>query len=363
MVRPKSYLEFLDRISNSRQRDHQRPEVPRSHPRQRQSCGGRTERQVCAIIYLMTDGITFKRILKWGFINFFRSGVVSAATVLVMSLSILTIGSVIVASSFASALITILEEKVDISAYFKTDASETAIFVLKGELEKLEDVKSVKYISRDDALAVFQERHKDDNVIMGSLDIVGENPFSASLEISAINPAKYESISQFLETGGYDNILAEDELGVKKITYRQNQLTIDRLTSLISLSRRVGFTLSFALAVIALIVAYSTVKLAIYNAKDEIAVMQLVGASRSFIRGPFLVEGIIHGVLAALFTLAVFYPVFWYSGEKTKALFGGLNIFEYFQSNIFQIIAILFATGIILGMLSAMFAIRRYLKV
>lgn len=311
----------------------------------------------------MADGITFKRVLKWGFINFFRNGVVSIATVLVMSLSILMIGSVIVASSFASALITILEDKVDISAHFKTDAPEATILFLKKELEKLPDVKNVKYISQDEALAVFKERHKDDAVILGSLEVVGENPFSASLEISAKDPTKYEAISRFLENGRYDNILGVDEKGEKKITYRQNQQTIDRLTSLISMARRVGFVLSLALAAIALMVAYSTVRLAIYNAKDEISVMQLVGASRAFIRGPFLVEGVIHGILAAFFTLAIFYPVFWYSGAKTKALFGGLDIFEYFLSNIFQIAGILLMIGIILGALSAALAVRRYLKV
>lgn len=311
----------------------------------------------------MADGITFKRVLKWGFINFFRNGVVSVATVLVMSLSILMIGSVIVASSFASALITILEEKVDISAYFKQDSPEATIFFLKEELEKLPDVKSVKYISKEEALAVFKERHKDDAVILGSLEVVGENPFSASLEISAKDPTKYEAISRFLEGGRYDNILGVDEKGEKKITYRQNQQTIDRLTSLISMARRVGFVLSLALAAIALMVAYSTVRLAIYNAKDEISVMQLVGASRAFIRGPFLVEGVIHGVLAAFFTLAIFYPVFWYSGAKTKVLFGGLDIFEYFLSNIFQIAGLLLLIGIVLGTLSASLAVRRYLKV
>ena len=129
------------------------------------------------------------------------------------------------------------------------------------------------------------------------------------------------------------------------------------------MARKVGFALSFALAAIALMVAYSTVRLAIYNAKDEISVMQLVGASRAFIRGPFLVEGVIHGILSAIFTLAVFYPVFWFAGTKTKALFMGLNIFEYFLSNIFQIGAILVFTGIILGTFSAALAVRKYLKV
>jgi len=309
------------------------------------------------------DSITFKRVLKWGFINFFRNGVVSVATVLVMSLSIFMIGAVVVGGSFVSALIESIEEKVDISAYFKATAGEAEIFSLKTDLERLPDVNAVKYISREEALNLFKARHEGEQVILESLDVVGENPFTASLEISAKDPSKYDSISKFLESGRYDNILDVDERGEKKITYRQNQLAIDKLTAMLRTARQIGIVLSLVLALVALSVAYSTVRLAIHNAKDEISVMQLVGASRAFIRGPFLVEGIIHGILSAAFTLAIFYPALFFAGQKTKSIFGGLNIFEYFTSNFFQISAVLFLTGILLGTLSAWVAIRRYLKV
>lgn len=309
------------------------------------------------------DKITFRRILKWGFINFFRNGVVSLATVLVMSLSIFMIGLVLVGGSFFSAVISNLEGKVDISAYFKQAAPEAEILALKRDLDGLPEVKSTKYVSADEALALFKERHKGDEVVLQSLEVVGGNPFSPSLEIQAKDPAKFEAISKFLENGKYNNILDVDASGQKKITYRQNQLAIDKLTSLLTTARRLGFALSVILALIALLVAYSTVRLAIYNAKDEISVMQLVGASSAFIRGPFLIEGIMHGAIAAILTLAVFYPALWFAGAKTTALFGGLNIFSYFVSNIFQISFILFFIGILLGVLSAHIATRRYLKV
>ena len=288
---------------------------------------------------------------------------VSLATVLVMSLSIFMIGLVLVGGSFLSAVISNLEGKVDISAYFKQAAPEAEILALKRELESLPEVKGAKYVSADEALALFKERHQGDEIVLQSLEVVGGNPFSPSLEIQAKDPTKFEAISKFLESGRYDNILDKETSGQKKITYRQNQLAIDKLTSLLATARRLGFALSIILALIALLVAYSTVRLAIYNAKDEISVMQLVGASRAFIRGPFLVEGIIYGVIAPILTLAVFYPAFWFAGEKTAGLFGGLNIFSYFISNIFQISFILLLIGILLGVFSAYIATRRYIKV
>ena len=309
------------------------------------------------------DQITFKRVLKWGFINFFRNGVVSVATVLVMSLSIFMIGIVVMGSIFLNGVIVSLEEKVDISVYFKQDAAEQDILSMQKNLQDLPEVKDVKYVSRDEALRIFTERHQGDTVVLQSLQVVEENPFYASLEISAKDTAKYESIAQFLENSEQASLITADEAGQKKITFRQNQAAIEKLTSLLSTARLVGFAVSIMLAFIAVLVAYNTVRLAIYNSKEEISVMQLVGASNAFIRGPFLVEGVMYGLLSSIFTIAVFYPIFWWTGKKTASIFGGLNVFLYFTANILEIAAILISTGLILGVLSSAFAVRKYLRV
>ncbi|MDP2668945.1 MAG: permease-like cell division protein FtsX [bacterium] len=309
------------------------------------------------------DQITFKRVFKWGFINFFRNGVVSVATVLVMSLSIFMIGIVVMGSIFLNGVIVSLEEKVDISVYFKQDANEQDILSMQKNLQDLSEVKDVKYVSMDEALRIFTERHQGDTVVLQSLQVIEENPFYASLEISAKDTAKYESIAQFLESSEQASLITTDEAGQKKITFRQNQAAIEKLASLLSTARLVGFAVSIMLALIAVLVAYNTVRLAIYNSKEEISVMQLVGASNAFIRGPFLVEGVMYGLLSSIFTIAVFYPVFWWAGKKTASIFGGLNVFSYFTANILEISFILVAVGLTLGVLSSAFAVRKYLRV
>ena len=173
---------------------------------------------------------------------------VSLATVLVMSLSIFMIGLVLVGGSFLSAVISNLEGKVDISAYFKQAAPEAEILALKRELESLPEVNGAKYVSADEALALFKERHQGDEIVLQSLEVVGGNPFSPSLEIQAKDPTKFEAISKFLESGRYDNILDKETSGQKKITYRQNQLAIDKLTSLLATARRLGFAFSIIFA-------------------------------------------------------------------------------------------------------------------
>lgn len=307
--------------------------------------------------------ITFQRVLKSGFVSFFRNGLVSLATVMVMSLSLLVLTAVFMGSIFLSTFIHDLQAKVDVSVYFRKSADENAILDLKSKLLSLGDVKDVNYVSRDEALKRFLERHKGEDVIARSIEVIDENPFSASLEISAKDPSKYDVITSFLESPSYKDLIDIDERGNQKITYRQNQAVIDRLTTMLGTARTAGFGAAGILALIAIIIAYNTVRLAIYNSRDEISVMQLVGASSWFIRGPFLIEGFIHGIIATVFTLIIMYPTLWWAGSKTEAIFSGLNIFEYFISNIFQVSLMVLVLGLALGVFSAQLAIRKYLRV
>ncbi|HEY4521751.1 MAG TPA: permease-like cell division protein FtsX [Candidatus Paceibacterota bacterium] len=307
--------------------------------------------------------ITFQRILKSGITKFFRGGLISVATVLVMSLSMLVFGGVLVGGIFVNGIISGVEDKVDISVYFKLDSPEEKILSFKEDLESNINVKSVSYVSKEKALESFLGRHKGDTLILRSIETVENNPFSANLDINAKSTDKFEDITRFIEASAYSSLIDIDSMGKQKITFRQNEEAINKLSNVLSVSRKIGFSVSGILALIALMVAYNTVRVAIYNSKDEIAVMQLVGASRSFIRGPFLIEGLIHGFISAVFTLLALYGILFWTGERIASAFGGLNIYTYFVSNILQISFILLVAGALLGVLSAQFATKRYLKV
>lgn len=307
--------------------------------------------------------VSLQRIVKSGVVNFFRNGLVSLATVLVISLSLLVLASVFMGSVFLNTFISDLQSKVDVSVYFRKAVVESSILDLQSKIKAMPEVKDVVYVSQEDALRRFLERHKGEEVIARSIEVIDENPFSASLEIAAVDPSKYNIISAFLEQPTYKDIIDIDSKGNQKITYRQNQAVIDRLTKMLGTAQTAGFGAAAILALIAIIIAYNTVRLAIYNSRDEISVMQLVGASRWFIRGPFLVEGFIHGIIATIFTMIIMYPSLWWIGTRTSGLFGGLNIFAYFISNIFQISLIVFVGGLVLGVLSSYLAMRKYLRV
>ena len=300
--------------------------------------------------------VNFRRITSSGLINFWRNGWISFATILVMVLTLFMLGGLILTNVVLTSVITSLEDKVDITAYFRLDAPEADILAMRDSILKLGEVKSVEYVSRDQALAVFQERHKENALITQSLQELGSNPLGASLNVKARDPSEYEAIANFLEGNVFSNIL-------DKVDYRQNQVVIDRLSRILAASRKVGIAISLVLALIAFLVAFNTIRMAIYTSREEIRVMKLVGASNWYTRGPFLVEGFLHGLVASIIAMAAFYPLTWWLGGKIQEFAGGPNLFSYYKSNFLEFFLVLFLAGIILGVVSSSIAIRRYMRV
>ncbi|MDO8566755.1 MAG: permease-like cell division protein FtsX [bacterium] len=296
-----------------------------------------------------------------GWKNFARGGAVSAATVLIMTVTLAIIGSLIFLSALLTFTLDTIKDRVDVSVYFVTTATEANIFTVKERLESLPQVKSVSYTSAADALTAFRSRHENDQLTLQALDELGGNPLDASLSVKAKNPSEYENIVSFLEASP---VLSVGGISiVDRINYAQNKEVIDRLSLAIRATREIGFAVVVIFALASILIALATVRLAIYTAKDEIAVMRLVGASNTYIQGPFIVTGVITGFFAALLVLLLLWPVTLYVGAKTTGWFGGFSVASYYAGNFAFIFFILMLSGIILGAVASVFAIRRYLKV
>jgi len=303
----------------------------------------------------------FKRVFVSGGKNFVRGGAVSAATVLIMTVTLAIIGSLIFLSALLSYTLQMIEDKVDVSVYFVTTASETDIFAVRDQLQKLPQVTSVTYTSAADALTAFRARHENDQLTLQALDELGGNPLDASLEVQAKNPSEYESIVNFLEAS--PALSASGTSVIDRINYAQNKEVIDRLSLAIQATREIGLAVVVLFALASILIAFATVRLAIYTAKDEIAVMRLVGASNAYIQGPFIVTGIITGVTAAVLVLLLLWPATWYAGEKTSSWFGGFNVASYYAAHFASIFTLLIVSSIVLGAIASVLAIHRYLKV
>jgi len=303
----------------------------------------------------------FKRVLTAGFLNFWRNGWVSLATVLIMVITLSAVGSLFFGKNILLTVLDQLQDKVDVTVYFRTEAEEPEVLFLKDSLSELSEVKSIEYISKEEALVAFKDRHAENNLIIQSLDELSDNPLGASLNIKAKDPSQYESIARFLESGlpAQANVFSS----IDKINYKQNKVVIDRLANILQASRKLGAGVSFVLIFVALLVTFNTIRLAIYTNKEEIKIMRLVGASNRYIRSPFVVEGVFYGLVSAIVTMILFYPLTLWLGPLSERFFGGINVFHYYLNNFGQLFLILSAVGIALGTFSSWIATRRYLKV
>jgi cell division transport system permease protein len=304
-------------------------------------------------------GIKLKRIIVSGYRNFTRSGFTSLASILVMTITLFVITSLIFIQAGLNSSLNDIKEKVDVTVYFVSDADEFSIKNIEEALKKLPEVKEVTYTSSEQALIEFKERHSNDYLTLQALDELNENPLGASLNVKAKDPSQYESISKYFESNDAASIGALDS--VDKIDYHQNKVVIDRLTSIIAGARRLGFVISLVLVLISLIITFSTIRLIIYMSRDEISVMKLVGAGGRLIRGPFIVSGILVGIISAIAAGLIFIPVsIWLGNQMTD--FIGINLFTYYKSNFVQLFIIMLASGVTIGSISSIFAIHRYLR-
>ncbi|MDO8590238.1 MAG: permease-like cell division protein FtsX [bacterium] len=302
-----------------------------------------------------------KRILRTGFFNFWRDGTVTLASVLVMMVTLLVIGLISFSSAILDTTLAELKNKIDINVTFVTSAKEEDILNIKHTIESLSEVFLVTYVSREEALTAFKERHASDQPILSALNELGENPLGAVLNVRARDPAQYASVAEFLESG---SALASGGVPIiDRVNYFQNKVAIDKLTQIISSADRLGFALTLFLAIISVLIAFNTIRLTIYLARDEISVMRLVGASTTYIRGPFVVVGIIYGVVAGLLTLLILLPLTYWLGSTTESFFVGFNIFSYYFRHFLEIASIIMVSGVSIGALSSALAIRKYLKV
>ena len=296
------------------------------------------------------------RIIKSGWIDFKQNSGLSIATIFIMVLAISLATSLFVFQKASQVVTKTIDEKMDMYVYFNDELSSDEILKIQNELAKVPEIKGIEYVSRDEALQRFVLRHKDDQTLMESLRELGKNPLLSSLNIRAWEASQYGAISNFLDKSVFNELIL-------KVDYQQKKPVIEKLSSISSGVNAAGIVAGIVLSLIAVLVAFNAVKLTIYNSKEEIETMRLVGASNNFIRGPFLVQGIIVGISASLIAFLIFGVGLFFLNSGLSFLLSGFSLFGYFIDSWVTVLLIQFTVGIGLGVVSSWLAIRKYLKV
>ena len=296
------------------------------------------------------------RIVKYGLQNFVRNSLLSVATIAVMVIALLMLVGLTLFNHVTESALVAVRDKIDISVYFKTSTAEDDVLRVKRSLEGLAEVKQVDYISRAEALQMFKDRHQNDDTITQAVTQLGDNPLSASLNIKAHDPTQYALISDYLNNDTLKQF-------IEKVSFAQNQTVIDRLALIIDTLEKGGFLLTLFLSLVAGLVIFNTIRLAIYSNREEIGIMRLVGASNTFIRGPYVFTGMVYGVIAALLSILLIVPAVFFVSPYFDIFIPGLNFKSYFLSSLPIIILYQLLAGVLLGTISTFFALRRHLKV
>lgn len=307
--------------------------------------------------------LSIKRVFRAGFLDFWRNGFVSFASVLMMVFTLCVIGLAMFTGVILGSTLEEFRDKADMNVYFTTDAPEERIVELKSSLEALPEVETVSYISREAALAAFRERHQNDQLTLQALDELGDNPLGAVLNVKAKEITQYETIASFLND--QDALSAGSTPIIEKINYydAEHRAAVDRLAQITDSATWIGAVIIAIFVAMTIAISFNTLRLAIYSSRDEIQVMRLVGAGKSYIRAPFMVEGVLYGLIAAVITLLLMYPLTWWLGAATANFFGGINVFSYFVAHFALFFFVIAGSGVVLGAIASFLAVRRYLEV
>jgi len=300
--------------------------------------------------------VIIKRVLKWGIQNFKRQGNLSFATTSVLVITISLIAFLFLSHKILSFAIFEIRSRADISVYFRQDCSEEEVLEVQEKLAGFSEVEEVEYVSREKALQNFVERHKSEKSLMNSLQELGANPFLASLNIKAADTGSYEKVVNFLEGDNFSNL-------IEKVDFHRRRPIIERIFKITSFIDKAGIIISLVLILVSILVTYNTIRLTIYSQKEEIAISRLVGASNWFVRGPFLVQGAMCGILAFLVAFVIVGSSFYFLNSKISIFFPGFEVFSFFKSDFQTVFFLQLACALGLGIIPSFIAIRKYLEV
>ncbi len=301
---------------------------------------------------------SFKRIFNFALQDFSRNKGISIAAIFVLVVTIMIVTGLFFFHGLSQFLISEIQDRIDITAYFKDDVEEQNILTVRDEILKMSpNIKSVEYVSKDQAMQVFNEKHKDNAVLVRALEEVGTNPFLPSLNITTNgDPVQYAEVSNVLQTANFSKF-------IEKVDFSQKKATIEKVFSITSNINSFGIALSIILVILAMLVVFNTIKLAVDSSKEEISTMRIVGASDWFVRGPFIIQGAIYGFIACIISLLISGIFAYFLSPKIGVILPGFSAFGYFLSNIWILILIQLIFGIGVGVISSFIVVKKYLEV
>jgi len=304
--------------------------------------------------------ITFERIVKNGFVNFGRNVWIAIAAIAMMAITLTILLFAIVANTTFNHSIESITDRIDVSVYLKDDIKDSQRDQLIKQVKALDNVESVTYISKNDALKQYTAQNASNPALLAAISQT-DNPLPASLKIKPANPNQLQSIKDFLDKPEV-LVLQSDPTSYSG----DRKAAIDKITSATHFFQQAGIVGITVFIIISMLIIFNTIRMAIFNRRDELLIMRLLGASTAYIRGPFIVETMLYGAVAAAISLVICWTLFRVASSTLQASSLGLLDISYssryFSDHLFSILSIQLLVGILIGAASSAVATRRYLK-
>lgn len=301
--------------------------------------------------------ISLARTFKFSLQDIFRNIWLSLVTVIILVLALFSVNMLLAVQVISTAAIDTVRDKVDVSLYLTADASESSILALRGRLSALPNVREVAYVSKQDALVDFQEKHQSNPDVMDALRQLDGNPLSASL---IIRPADFEKYDDLIT-----NLNKISDPIIEARNFDDHKLMLEKINTITARVGEAGFAVSIIFIFITLLVLYNTIRVAIYTHRQEIGIMRLVGASSWFIRAPFLISSIIYTIIGMLLVTTLFYLFLNLLQPYLEAFFLNydFNIIAYFQANFWRFFLMEFVGAALVNVFASFVAVRKYSNV
>ncbi len=301
---------------------------------------------------------SFLRVIKFAFQNIWRNVWLSVITVSMLVLTLVTVNVLLVLQLVTSKAIAFAEQRIEVSVYFNSDVPEDRVVSAASFLRGLAQVRDVETISSEEALERFRVRHAADETILASLGAVEGNPFGPTLVVKAFKASDFPVIIQALDNPQFRDDIREKDFSDYESIVARIRSTTERI-------QLFGAALALLFLIITVLIVFNTVRVTIFIHREEIGIMKLVGASDWFVRGPYLIESLVHSAAATGLVAAAVFPAVASLEPRFNAFFSGepTGLLSYFESHGWQVFLVQFAVLCFITTISTVFAMRKYLKV
>lgn len=310
---------------------------------------------------LQRSSITFWRIVHTGVVNFIRNAslAIAAMAVMVVTLTIILF-SLITNATFTNTIGQITSQ-INISVFLDSKVTDEQAQAFAAAIKRQPDVEKVDYLNKQEALESFIQQNKGQTSIIQAAT-QATNPVPATIHVYPTDLNQITPIQKFLVKPENKALQTADSPSYKG----DRKEAIDNITHATNVLREIGIVAVIVFTIISALIIFNTIQMAIFNRRDEIQIMRLLGASTWYIRGPFVVESIVYGILSAIISVLIINSAFVATSSALQASSLGLLDINYantyFGDRFLWFLTLQIAIGIVLGAASSVIATRRYLK-